>query len=1048
MSVPFEITVFRKDGGPLTKRISLALDGSIKSDGSQCIMSHGTARRFRFDGMQSFADLIAALKPNEAFATGSLRPDLPDRVEVVTRDRLNGAQRPGFVARTQTFIIHRAGEQEIALIDFDRKGMPPDVAGRIDAIGGFWAALVSVLPALAHNVARVERLSTSAGLYDARTGEPFDVCGGMHVYVLTKDGSDAERFLTVLHQRAWLHGFGWMMSGRAGQALERSIVDRICGTPERLVFAGRPVLDEPVAQDLEARRPIVIKGEALDTREACQPLTTVELARLQELRVKEKQRIAGDCAAARESFIAEQSRRLVERTGMDLHRARRTIERQCEGVLLPDMELPFDDEELADKTVSDVLADPARFEGETLADPNEGIEYGRCKARIMRRADGSVWIHSFAHGRTTYELRLDYPAVRAALARASKDDIVDTFIRLVLAADLRQDEIERLKHLVASRSDVGPRALAATLKSALEQQAAREAQQERDRRAAERRDRRPQILAPTSDAPWLPQMSVLSDVLGKASEDEPPMRDIDGVVVQVRVRRVPNLHAFTVEGANDEETKEMRLPPAEQPLLTRLSEPQLAELIERYIDYVDRTSRSVHLASPFVHHFHTRPDDLALPLAVSIATLPLVLVDGTLLKGCGLDRERGIVFRIPAELSAVLPEKNDCTPQAVAEAMQFLTDGWFCDVATSYNGKCTLIAAALTIIERSLLPDRPVFWVTAGRRGGGKTTTLIMLLMAVTGIRPAAAAWSPNEEERRKALLAYLLEALPALIWDNIPHGARIGCPHIERSCTTAFYSDRKLGVSETIATSAATIHLFTGNNVGPQRDLASRSLQTRLEVDRADPENRNFHHPDPVGWTEAHRGRILRALYTVLLGNPLFKRQGTPAQTRFKTWWSLVGQAVEHAARAHKQCVDSSKMIARVECPPALVSFKKLFLAQEDEDDASADLADALIILADKWPHDAPFRATDVAAAINTTGDWATDTAREHAAVLREFLFPKMPANQSVTAKATTKRLKSHLGEPVARNGETFILKATPDTHEKTLNFRVRRFKCDDDTA
>jgi len=305
VSVPFEITVFRKDGGPLTKRISLALDGSIKSDGSQCIMSHGTARRFRFDGMQSFADLIAALKPNEAFATGSLRPDLPDRVEVVTRDRLNGAQRPGFVARTQTFIIHRAGEQEIALIDFDRKGMPPDVAGRIDAIGGFWAALVSVLPALAHNVARVERLSTSAGLYDARTGEPFDVCGGMHVYVLTKDGSDAERFLTVLHQRAWLHGFGWMMSGRAGQALERSIVDRICGTPERLVFAGRPVLDEPVAQDLEARRPIVIKGEALDTREACQPLTTVELARLQELRVKEKQRIAGDCAAARESFIAE-----------------------------------------------------------------------------------------------------------------------------------------------------------------------------------------------------------------------------------------------------------------------------------------------------------------------------------------------------------------------------------------------------------------------------------------------------------------------------------------------------------------------------------------------------------------------------------------------------------------------------------------------------------------------------------------------------------------------------------------------------------------------
>jgi hypothetical protein len=235
-----------------------------------------------------------------------------------------------------------------------------------------------------------------------------------------------------------------------------------------------------------------------------------------------------------------------------------------------------------------------------------------------------------------------------------------------------------------------------------------------------------------------------------------------------------------------------------------------------------------------------------LPLAVGIATLPLVLGDGTLLKGCGLDRERGIVFRIPAELSIVLPNKVECTPEAVAEAMRFLADEWLCDVASSYTGKCTLIAAALSVIERSLLPDRPVFWVTAGRRGGGKTTALIMLMVAVTGIRPAAAAWSPNEEERRKALLAYLLEALPALIWDNIPHGAKISCPHIERSCTTVFYSDRKLGVSETIATSAATIHFFTGNNVGPQRDFASRSLQIRLEVDRADPENRDFAHPRP----------------------------------------------------------------------------------------------------------------------------------------------------------------------------------------------------------
>ena len=59
-------------------------------------------------------------------------------------------------------------------------------------------------------------------------------------------------------------------------------------------------------------------------------------------------------------------------------------------------------------------------------------------------------------------------------------------------------------------------------------------------------------------------------------------------------------------------------------------------------------------------------------------------------------------------------------------------------------------------MERALLPQRPAFFITAGQRGGGKTTTIHMISMAVLGMPAAAAAWSPSEEERRKALLAYL----------------------------------------------------------------------------------------------------------------------------------------------------------------------------------------------------------------------------------------------------------------------------------------------------
>jgi hypothetical protein len=82
---------------------------------------------------------------------------------------------------------------------------------------------------------------------------------------------------------------------------------------------------------------------------------------------------------------------------------------------------------------------------------------------------------------------------------------------------------------------------------------------------------------------------------------------------------------------------------------------------------------------------------------------------------------------------------------------------------------------------------------------------------------------------------------------------------------------------------------------------MASRSLVAHLAVDRPDPENRSFTHPDPLAWTEANRGRILAALFTILIGNPR-RRPGehTPPETRFKTWWDIVGSAVENAAGEH----------------------------------------------------------------------------------------------------------------------------------------------------
>ena len=204
----------------------------------------------------------------------------------------------------------------------------------------------------------------------------------------------------------------------------------------------------------------------LDTVAACPPLSIVERARLEELKAKERERLAPEMAKARAAFIEAQAKKLVARTGMSEKAARQVIVRQCEGVLRPDVELPFDDPELAGCTVGDVLADPERFEGETLADPLEGVAYGRCVAKIMRRADGTPWIHSFAHGRTIYELKHDAASVRKAMEKAAKDEVVATFARLAVGADLDAVELEELRQLAKKLSGVGLRVIDDALKAA------------------------------------------------------------------------------------------------------------------------------------------------------------------------------------------------------------------------------------------------------------------------------------------------------------------------------------------------------------------------------------------------------------------------------------------------------------------------------------------------------------------------------------------------------------------------------------------------------
>ena len=546
-----QITGIVKDGGPLTKRISLGQDGTLKSDGSHCVMSSGVAKRVFCASLREFANGISTCESRAAIALGALRPDLPDDVQVVTKARLNGSTANNVIARSGEFIAYREGQPTLALLDVDTKGMPTTVRDRVEEAGGFWGALVSVVPEL-EQTARVIRRSTTTGIYRSDTGEKLPGSNGMHIFPLVQDGADIERFLRTMHDRCWLAGFGWYMVGAGGQLLERSIVDRMVYAAERLVFEGAPILDPPLLQDLASRQAEFTDGAPLNTNEACLALTVVEKARLEELRAKDAHRLASDRAKARAKFVTEQAERIVIRIGCSPNAARRAVEQQCAGIPLSDVVLPFDDKDMEGCTVKDVLADPDRFVGATLADPLEGVGYGRCKAKVMRRAAGDVRIHSFAHGRTVYELKHSTAAIEAILAATPDDQLAAAFVQMAAAGDLTGEDQQRLRDDVSQRTKINKRTLDQSMRELQKQQETLRRQEQRIQQAAERRDPRPRIIAPTCDAPWLPQMAVLNEVLGKCTQPRPPTRDFDEERARLKMRAARLMHLLSSN--QDQET--------------------------------------------------------------------------------------------------------------------------------------------------------------------------------------------------------------------------------------------------------------------------------------------------------------------------------------------------------------------------------------------------------------------------------------------------------------------------------------------------------------
>jgi hypothetical protein len=904
------ITIFEKpaEDGPLSKTIKLGANGEIVSDGSACKMWRGTARSAEVGDLSEFCAVIGSLSPQQAIALGSFKPGVGTTdgspIPVVRKDDLTSAGTPkDAIARTKNRFEFPAGAPGVLPLDHDRKGMPSTVAAKLEAVGGFWAAVVSVAPGLAR-AARVERASTSAGLFNARTGKRYSASGGVHVYVKVQDIADIPRALDVLHDRLTLAGYGWAWVTDGGAIVVRSAVDACGASPEHLFFEGGPVCEPPLCQDAPARIPQEFQGEAVDTRAALPDLTAEETLTVRAMRAKAREAVKPEAEARRKPITAKRVAKVLARkpnaSAATLHKH---FMGAFDGRLPPDFELEFDDPAIGVKTVAEVMADMDRYFEETLADPLEGVANGPCKAMVMPSDAGGVFIHSFAHGGMSYRLMMDEAMVEHAVKTAAAGETLAVFVRCLDDALLFPGGEDRLVDICARLAGVGVRIVRAALKAHRGQREQEKRDAASRRRIEEEADGRIVVPAARKDAEVGATCLVIEEAMLRAEVRDTPMRGVNGRLAYISQSATPGAHLLTTQGSNGLPLAKGASPPAAPPeaRLLEADAVQAPQIVERFVRFLkrdkDRGSVFVQLDRPFYLGLNESPAS-RLPTVRAIQTIPLVVraPDGSLsiLAKDGLDSELGLFFQIDPALRAAVPDPAKVTLAEAQAAYRFLTDDWLGDVPTNTDGKAALATLLMTIIERQFFPSRPAWFVTAPLPGTGKTTALNMVNVAANGTEAAACSWSGSPEERRKAIFAYLLAGASFVVWDNLERGAEVDCREINRVLTARMVEDRVLGQSRTRRADATTVQAFTGNAIRPVKDLATRSIIVALDAKCHDPENRPVKHRDPVGWTLAHRAEILGAALTILC---LPRKPQANAGIRFVEWWDMVGQPVEMVA-------------------------------------------------------------------------------------------------------------------------------------------------------
>lgn len=283
-----------------------------------------------------------------------------------------------------------------------------------------------------------------------------------------------------------------------------------------------------------------------------------------------------------------------------------------------------------------------------------------------------------------------------------------------------------------------------------------------------------------------------------------------------------------------------------------------------------------------------------LPKLERIVSAPILGIDGSLDTTSGYHPASRTYYDGSLELRKVPRTPAD---ETVSDALDFLLSEFLVDFPfVAPSDVAHALGELFLPFVRAMIPGpTPLHVHEAPTQGTGKDLLAEVMCRVATGRDPQQLNYSERSEEFGKRLLA-MLRTLPE--WIVVPNvTGTLDNNELTNTISSGQYTNRLLGVSETLCIPARNVWTLTSNNAQLNADMVRRSVRVRMDAEMERPETRTaFRHRPLKPWVDMHRADLVWSCLVICRSWVRAGMEpGTETLGGFEDWARVIGGILDH---------------------------------------------------------------------------------------------------------------------------------------------------------